>query len=149
MKRLPEAIPVANADQSDTPGLGRLVQSRLYLLTHRTIYHMLHIISNIVLDIILYIVYGPPCTEPFAPPHSPHYVSYNTYHIISYIIYGPPCREPSAPPHSLHCRVIELAHRSPGCLVQEGEGRFLMQDSRPEQSLTLPRRKDLTPSLLN
>ena len=36
MKRLPEAVPVANADQSDTPGLGRLVQSRLHLLTHRT-----------------------------------------------------------------------------------------------------------------
>ena len=36
VKGLPEAVPVANADQSDTPGLGRLVQSRLYLLTHRT-----------------------------------------------------------------------------------------------------------------
>ena len=36
VKRLPEAVPVANADQSDTPGLGRLVQSRLHLFTHRT-----------------------------------------------------------------------------------------------------------------
>ena len=52
---------------------------------------------------------------------------------ISYIIYGLPC----------------IMYRSPGCLVHEGEGRFLMQNSRPEQSLTLPRRKDLTPSLSN
>ena len=57
MKRLPEAVPVANADQSDTPDLGRLVQSRLHLLTHRTIYHILDIISSILLDIILYIIY--------------------------------------------------------------------------------------------
>ena len=36
VKRLPEAVPVADTDQSDTPGLGRLVQSRLHLLAHRT-----------------------------------------------------------------------------------------------------------------
>ena len=50
VKRLPEAVPVANADQSDTPGLGRLVQSRLHLLTHSTAelqsWHIAHLVAS-------------------------------------------------------------------------------------------------------
>ena len=34
--RLPEAIPVPNADQPDTPSLGGFVERCLYLFTHRT-----------------------------------------------------------------------------------------------------------------
>ena len=34
--RQPEAIPVPNADQSDTPSLGGFVERCLHLFTHRT-----------------------------------------------------------------------------------------------------------------
>ena len=42
-----------------------------------------------------------------------------------------------------------LPHSSPCGLIEKSQGRFLVEDSRPQQPLTFPRRKDLTPSLQN